>query len=94
METSLESAPPWGVRVIGWAGLAAHAATFFWYGLSGMVAPTWAAAGLLVLWLALLLAGIWLRRNRPLLTPLVPVAAMALWFAVMAVGGAWLGWTP
>jgi hypothetical protein len=48
---------------------------------------------LLLLWLVLLVVGVWLRRNRPLLTPLVPVTAVVLWFAVIAAGDAWLNWT-
>jgi hypothetical protein len=82
-----------GARVVGWLGLVGHAAIFFWYAASGLVAPGWAVAVLLLLWLALLVVGVWLRRNRPLLTPLVPVAAVALWFAVIAAGDAWLNWT-
>jgi hypothetical protein len=48
---------------------------------------------LLVLWAALLVLAIWVRRTRPLLTPLVAVLAIALWFAILSAGEAWLGWT-
>jgi hypothetical protein len=82
-----------GARIVGWVGVALHAATFFWYAASGLLAPGWAVAVLLVLWAALLVLAIWLRRTRPLLTPLVAVLAMALWFAILSAGEAWLGWT-
>ena len=34
-----------------------------------------------------------LARTRPLLTPLVPVVNGAVWYAVISLGGAVLGWT-
>jgi len=84
--------PPWA-GVVGWLGLILHAVVFFWYAASGLVAPGWAVALLLAVWVALLAVGIWLRRRRPLLTPLVPVAAMAVWFLAIAAGDAFLDWT-
>jgi hypothetical protein len=89
----MDSEPSRWARVVGWLGLVAHAGTFAWYASSGLLAPGWAVAGLLVLWLALLLAGVWLRRNRPLLTPLVPVASIACWLLVIWAGSTWLGWS-
>jgi hypothetical protein len=86
------SPSPWA-RAAGWLGVIGHAALFFWYAASGLVAPGWAVAALLVLWAALFVVAILLRRRRPALTPLVPLAAVALWFLVVSAGGAWLGWT-
>jgi hypothetical protein len=89
----MDDLPSRGARIVGWLGLVGHVVIFFWYAASGLVAPGWAVAGLLVLWLALLLAGVWLRRRRPLFTPLVPVTAIALWFLAIAAGDAWLDWS-
>jgi hypothetical protein len=93
MTESTGETPTRGARAVGWLGLVGHAALFFWYAASGLVAPGWAVAGLLTLWLVLLFLGIRLRRSRPLLTPLVPVAAMVLWLAVVSAGDAWLDWS-
>lgn len=89
----MEDSPSPGARAVGWLGLIAHAAVFFWYAASGLVAPGWAVIGLLALWLALLAVGIRLRHRRPLFTPLVPLAAIVLWFLIITAGGAWLNWT-
>jgi hypothetical protein len=82
-----------GARIVGWVGLVAHAALFIWYAASGLLAPGWAVGLLLVVWAALLAVAIWLFRTRPVLTPLVPLAAVAFWFAAISAGEAWLGWT-
>lgn len=80
-------------RVIGWLGLAAHLAVGFWYAASGLVAPVWAVAGLLVVWAVLLAVAIRLLRRRPARVPLVPLSAVLIWLAVVSAGGAWLGWS-
>ncbi|HEX2354854.1 MAG TPA: hypothetical protein VHI50_00125 [Micromonosporaceae bacterium] len=80
-------------RIAGWLGLAAHGAVFFWYAASGLVAPLWAVVALLAVWAALLAGAIWLWRTRPLLVPLVPVAAVLVWVAAVAAGDAFLDWT-
>jgi hypothetical protein len=60
---------------------------------SGLMAPAWAVAGLVAVWLALFVVGcLWFRR-RPWWLLLLPVAAVLVWFGVMSAGGAWLGWT-
>ncbi|HYN96196.1 MAG TPA: hypothetical protein VES42_20320 [Pilimelia sp.] len=89
----MESSPSRGVLIVGWLGLLAHAALFFWFAASGLVAPGWAVALLLAMWAGLLLFGAWLRRRRPLLTPLVPIAALLLWLAVITAGETLLNWT-
>jgi hypothetical protein len=80
-------------RVVGWLGLAAHLALGIWYAASGLVAPAGAVAGLLGVWLVLLAVAIRLLRRRPALVPLVPLAAVLIWLAVVSAGDAWLGWT-
>jgi hypothetical protein len=84
---------PWWYRLIGWLGLAAHLALLTWYAASGLLAPGWAVALLLLIWLALLVLAIVLLRRRPLLVPLVPMVGYVIWFAAISAGEAWLGWT-
>jgi hypothetical protein len=80
--------------VLGWAGLAALLATLVFYAASGLLAPGWAVALLLVVWLALLAVAIWLLRSRrPLFVPLVPLAAVLIWFGALTAGENLLGWT-
>ena len=86
--------PPTWARAVGWAGIGAHLVLLFWYSVSGLVAPSWAVGLLLLIWVALLVVATRLRRPRPLLVPLVPVAGVVIWFALISAGGAWLGWTP
>ncbi|WP_433364562.1 hypothetical protein ACQPZX_34185 [Actinoplanes sp. CA-142083] len=80
--------------VLGWVGLAALLATLVLYAASGLLAPGWAIALLLVVWLALLAVAIWLLRSRrPLAVLLVPVAAVLIWFGALTAGENLLGWT-
>ncbi|MGN9778003.1 hypothetical protein ACTMS0_19905 [Micromonospora sp. H33] len=80
-------------RVVGWLGLAAHLVLAFFYAASGLVVPAWALAVLLVIWLVLLAVAIRLLRERPAFVPLVPLAAVLIWLAVVWAGDVWLGWT-
>lgn len=66
----------------------------YWFAASGLLAPLWAVIGLLVLWAATVVFGFVLRRRRPWLVLILPVALMIIWFAVMYAGEAWLGWRP
>lgn len=73
-----------GQLVVGYFTLAA-------IGLIGV--PVWGIVLLVGGWLAASAALVYLARRRPLLTTMVPVAnALVLW-AVVAAGGAWLGWS-
>ncbi|SDZ42592.1 hypothetical protein SAMN05421684_4890 [Asanoa ishikariensis] len=65
----------------------------FLYMISGLAVPAWAVGVLLVIWAALLAVAIALFRTRPPWTLAVPVAAVAIWIAVVSAGDAWLGWT-
>ncbi len=74
-------------------GMAGMAVTLFVYAASGLVVPGWAVAVLSAVWaLLLVVACRWWTRH-PRWVPLVPVAALAVWFAGVSAGGAWLGWT-
>jgi hypothetical protein len=79
--------------VAWWVGLAGHLVALAWYASSGLVAPTWAVAGLLAIWAALLLIGLRLRTRRPVWMLLVPVLDAAIWVAVVWAGDVFLGWT-
>jgi hypothetical protein len=85
--------PSSGARIVGAIGLLAHLAMLVWYAASGLVAPGWAVALLLLVWAALLGFGIWLWIRRPAFVPLVPVAAAAIWFGAISAGEAFLNWT-
>ena len=61
---------------------------------SGLMAPDWAVAVFVAIWVALLVAGcLWIRR-RPLCILPLPFIALAVWFGGMTAGGELLGWTP
>ena len=87
-------ARPWWQWALGWLGLAAHFGALVFYAASGLLAPGWAVALLLVIWFALLAVAIWLLRGRrPLLVLPVPVAAALIWFGALTAGEHLLGWT-
>ena len=66
----------------------------FYYLASGLLAPLWAVAILLVIWLALFVLGcVWFRRH-PLRVLAIPLAAVVIWYGTISAGGAFLGWTP
>lgn len=72
----------------------AHLVVGFYYLASGLMAPLWAIVLLLVVWAVLAWAGVRLAMRRSYLVLLIPVLAFGVWFAVMSLGGAVLGWTP
>jgi hypothetical protein len=83
----------WWVKAIGWVGLVGHLALFIWYAASGLVAPGWAVAVLLLIWAAFLALAIKLLISRPLYVPLVPLTALLCWILAISLGEAYLGWT-
>jgi len=85
--------PGWQVAA-GWLALVLHVLVGFPYLVSGLVAPGSAVVTLLAIWTGLLVLLLRLRPTRPLLALLVPPAALAIWYAVLALGGALLGWSP
>ncbi len=68
-------------------------AALWFYVASGLLAPLWAVALLLLAWVGLAFLAVRVHRRRGAWSLLVPVAAAALWFAVISLGGALLGWT-
>jgi hypothetical protein len=69
------------------------AATFFPYAASGLVAPVYGVAALMAIWVAfLVIACRWWTRH-PRLVPVVPLVAVAVLFAAVWFGGAFLGWS-
>jgi hypothetical protein len=79
---------PWPFIAMG-----GMAVSFFPYAVSGLVAPWYGVMFLLLVWAALfVLACRWWTR-RPKLMLVLPLVAFVLFFAVIAFGGAFLGWT-
>jgi hypothetical protein len=82
-----------GGQVAWWIGLVAHLAAVVWYGASGLVAPAWAVAVLLVIWAVLLAVGLGLRKRQPYWMLLIPVLDAVIWFAGISAGEKFLHWT-
>jgi len=82
-----------GATIAWWVGLAAHLVMGFYYAVSGLLAPLWAVAGLLVIWVILLVVGLRLRNRRPWWMLAVPVADLVIWLIVITAGEVFLGWT-
>jgi hypothetical protein len=76
-----------------WIGMAGLVCVLWLYGASALVAPLWAVAVLVALWLVqFVLACRWFRR-RPYAVLALPVVALAVWLAVIFAGEALFGWT-
>jgi hypothetical protein len=86
-----------GEKVAAAVGVVLHLAVgVFPYAASGLLVPIWGIVVLYSLWLALAVVLVRLlrgERRRPLLAPLVPVGALAVWFGVVTAGEAIFGWT-
>lgn len=89
----MADSPSVAAKVVRVLGIIAHVVLLPYYLASGLVAPLWAVIVLVAVWAALLVVAIRLWRTRPFLVPLVPVVAVAIWFAAISAGEAWLGWT-
>lgn len=74
------------------AGTVAHLGAGFFYLLSGLVAPTWAVVVLILWWVVLAAVGVRCVRRRSPLGLLVPLVAVASWFAAITLGSRYLGW--
>ena len=86
-----------GEKVAAVVGVVLHLAIgVFPYAASGLLVPIWGIVVLYALWLALAVVLVRLLRGeqrRPMLAPLVPVAALTVWFAVVTAGEALFDWT-
>ena len=88
------SAPVTGWRRWGpWVGAAGMLVTLWFYGFVGLVAPWWVVPLMLLLWVALSVVAWRNAATRPGVSLLMPLVAMAMWFGVVAAGGAWFGWS-
>jgi hypothetical protein len=74
-------------------GTAAHLALGVPYAFSGLLAPVEGVAILWAIWVALLVIAVSSWTTRPLLAAAVPLATIALWFAVLGIGSLVFGWT-
>jgi hypothetical protein len=76
-----------------WIGMAGLVCVLWLYGASALVAPLWAVAVLVALWLVqFVLACRWFGR-RPYAVLAMPVVALVVWLAVIFAGEALFGWT-
>lgn len=73
--------------------MAAHLVVGYFYVVMGLVTPVYVLVPLLMLWVALFVAAMWLLPRRPVLVLAIPLAAAAVLVGVVAFGGAVLGWT-
>lgn len=76
-----------------WIATAGMVACLFLYGISGTVAPWWAVALLMLVWVSLMALTIRWFTRRPLAVMALPAVAFGVWFAAITTGGAALGWT-
>lgn len=77
------------VIVLAWI---CHAALGVTVSVSGLIMPPGAVMLLGLFWIAGVVAMLW-NRHRPGLLTAVPAVSWAVWFAVVVLGEAWLGWT-
>ena len=83
-----EKASPWPfLAMIGMAGC------FFLYAVSGLLAPWYGVAFLMVIWVVLFILTTRWWTPHPRRTLLVPLVALVLWFAVLTAGEALFSWT-
>ena len=76
-----------------WVGMAGLVSVLWIYGASGLLGPYWLPAPLVAFWLVLFVLGCRWFSRRPYAVLLLPVVALAVWFAVVMAGATWLGWT-
>lgn len=92
-----EDTPPRGrgaLRILlGGLSLFAMLVIGFVYLTSGLVAPLWAVAGLLIFWVILVVLGLRWFREHPWRLLALPVIAVLMWLVVITLGERLLGWT-
>jgi hypothetical protein len=80
---------------LGVGGLLLHLGVgVFPYLASGLLVPMAGLVVLLVVWLAGLAVAVVLWRRSPRWVPVVPLAALGFWWALVSVGEAVWGWAP
>ena len=86
-----------GEKVAAVFGVVVHLAVgVFPYAASGLVTPVWGYLVLYGVWLALAFVVVRLVRGpnrRPFLAPVIPIVAVAFWFAFVTGGELLLDWT-
>lgn len=83
----------WGRAAARWGGLGLHVAIgVFPFASTGLLAPPWAVGVVAVWWTVLAVLAWRLGRRSPWLVPLVPLGALAGWFAFLTFGDLALGW--
>ncbi len=83
------SVSPWG-----FVGIAGLVATLFLYTVgSGLLAPLWATAVLLVVWLVLFVLGCRWFMPHPRRTVVLAALAFLVWIAGISAGGYFLDWS-
>lgn len=87
------SSNPTSDRLILVLAVLAHLGAGIFYAAAGLVAPLWTVLLLWALWLGLLWLLVRLWRRRPLMALLVPLGALAFFFAAITAGEQLLGWT-
>lgn len=69
------------------------AAAFFLYGASALVAPWWAVALLMIVWLLMFVKACSWWTPQPKRIVVLGVVAIVLWFVTLLSGAAFLGWS-
>jgi hypothetical protein len=85
--------PTVGTWALAGLSAAAHLVVGVFYVSSGLVAPGWAVAVLLLWWVLLAVQLSRLALRGSWWTPAVPVVAFATWYVVLTAGERLLGWT-
>ena len=94
IDPSVQARPEDRGRWAAWVGFLVHLVVgVFPYAASGLLAPLYGIALVYVGWFALLILALKWWNPKPYWVLLVPVAALAWWFALMSLGGLVLGWT-
>jgi hypothetical protein len=85
--------PTAGIWVVAGLSGVAHLVVGVFYLSSGLVAPAWAIAVLLVWWVLLAVQLSRLALRGSWWTPAVPVVAFATWWLALTLGERFLDWT-
>lgn len=84
-------APPRRSTAVLTGGL--HLVALWPYAISGLVAPGWGIVALLGVWALLGLAAVRVHRRWGAVSALVPLVAVVMWFGLLTLGEAVLGWS-